>query len=70
MGPETEEGPVPGDWLLAPLHLLVVGARVLVAWHVARLIHQVHTAGFALAPSRRVEALLVGACELGRVCES
>lgn len=37
--------------LLAPLHLLVVGARVLVARHVARLIHEVHTARPALAPA-------------------
>lgn len=59
----------PPRQLLAPLHLLVVGACVLVAWHVARFIHQVHTASLALAPARRVEALLVGARELGRVCE-
>lgn len=46
----SQEGPLPG-WLLAPLHLLVVGARVLVARHVARLVHQVHTARLALAPA-------------------
>lgn len=59
----------PPGQLLAPLHLLVVGACVLVARHVARLVHQVHAAGLALAPARRVEALLVGARELGRVRE-
>ena len=50
---EVVRGPGEGRpcWLLAPLHLLVVGARVLVARHVARLIHQVHTARPALAPA-------------------
>lgn len=60
---------LPGNRLLASLHLLVVGARMLVARNVARLVHEVHAARLALAPARRVEALLVGASELGCVCE-
>lgn len=50
-GQQRRKALSPGHWLLAPLHLLVVGARVLVARHVARLVYQVHTAGLALAPA-------------------